>query len=334
MGDVSVLTLARGRGGHLRKVMQGLAMQTVPPAEMIIAVMQPQPFADLPPMPFPVRQIPVPGEMLPLAGARNRVAREATGRNLVFLDIDCIPDPTLVADYRDGLAALDGLLMGEVLYLDDATSRGPLDFEHFATVAEKHSDRQGPPGQRLRICEDYRCFWSLTFAIRRDTFLATGGFDERYVGYGGEDTDFGKTLDQIGVPIAWLRGARSYHQHHPHHMPPVHHLESVVRNAELFEEKWGYRTMGHWLDAFARMGLIDNAPDRKLRILRPATEQDLSLTRQHGHQPYSNTASVIRKLQERATQAGAIQAGAAGGVALPAALVVAAGQVAETGLDA
>ncbi len=332
MGDVSVLTLARGRGDHLRKVMQGLALQTVLPAEMIIAVMQPEPFADLPVMPFPVRQVLVPGTALPLAAARNRVAREAVGEALVFLDIDCIPSPTLVAEYRDGLAELDGLLMGEVLYLDETTSRGPIDFDRFAAVAEKHSDRQGPPGQRLRICEDYRCFWSLTFAIRRETFLATGGFDERYVGYGGEDTDFGKMLDQTGIPIAWLRGARSYHQYHPHHMPPVHHLESVVRNAELFERKWGYRTMGHWLDAFAQMGLIDNPPMERLRILREPTEQDLALTRQHGHQPYSNTASVIRALQERAAQAVATPAD----LAMPATIALLAAQdhAAEPGLPA
>lgn len=300
MDTVSVLTLARGRADHLRKVVAGLAGQTVPPVEMVVAVMQPEPFTDLPNTPFPVKQILVPGDALPLAAARNAVARSAIGTDLVFLDTDCIPSPTLVAEYRDGLAALDGLLMGEVMYLDEQTSRGPIDFERFAAVAVKHSDRQGPPAELLRICEDYRCFWSLSFAIRSATFASAGGFDERYVGYGGEDTDFGKTLDQAGIPIAWLRGARSYHQYHPHHMPPVHHLESVVRNAELFQRKWGYRTMGHWLDAFAQMGLIENPPHRPLRILRTPSEHDMALTRQLGHQPYSNTASVIRRLSEQA----------------------------------
>ncbi|WP_237763612.1 glycosyltransferase family 2 protein, partial [Falsirhodobacter sp. alg1] len=76
-----------------------------------------------------------------------------------------------------------------------------------------------------------------------------GGFDERFTGYGGEDTDFGKTLSMAGQRIGWIAGAKVYHQYHPHHMPPVHHLHSVVRNAELFAEKWGYRTMEHWLYA-------------------------------------------------------------------------------------
>ena len=114
----------------------------------------------------------------------------------------------------------------------------------------RHSDRRGPPSHGLEICADYRCFWSLNFALSRRMFVTSGWFDERYVGYGGEDTDFAKGLSIAGTPLAWLKGATAYHQYHPHHMPPIHHLESVVRNAELFESKWGYRTMGHWLYAF------------------------------------------------------------------------------------
>ena len=157
-------------------------------------------------------------------------------------------------------------------------------------MAVKHSDRCGPPPHGVEICNDYRCFWLLNFAMRRATFLDIGGFDERYVGYGGEDTDFGKTLSIAGVPIAWMKGARAYHQYHTHHMPPVHHIDSVVRNAELFEAKWGYRTMGHWLHAFR------DTPGRPVRILRRPEAHDLALTGQQSHQPYANTASVIRTL--------------------------------------
>ncbi|TXM95292.1 glycosyl transferase, partial [Methylobacterium sp. WL122] len=222
---------------------------------------------------------------------------------VVFLDVDCIPAPDLVADYARGLAELDGLLMGEVLHLPERATIGDWTCEAFATVAERHSDRRGPPASGLEICDDYRCFWSLNFAVRRATFLAAGGFDERYTGYGGEDTDFGKVLDRAGIPIAWMKGGLAYHQYHPHHMPPVHHLDSVVRNAELFEAKWGYRTMGHWLYAFKVMGLIDDAPDRPIRILRRPEAGDLALTGQQSHQPYGNSASVIRFLEAQAAAA-------------------------------
>ena len=299
MSTVSVVTLAKGRPAHLRNVLLGLERQSQAPAEFIVAVMQDAPY-DLPEVDLPVRQILVPGTELPLAAARNRGVAAATGDVVVFLDVDCIPAPDLVADYARGLAELDGLLMGEVLHLPERATAGDWTCEAFAAVAERHSDRRGPPAAGLEICHDYRCFWSLNFAIRRATFLATGGFDERYTGYGGEDTDFGKVLDQAGIPIAWMKGGLAYHQYHPHHMPPVHHLDSVVRNAELFEAKWGYRTMGHWLYAFKVMGLIDDTPDRPIRILRRPEADDFALTSQQSHQPYSNSASVIRFLEAQA----------------------------------
>jgi len=298
MRSVSAVTLAGGRADHLANLVRGLGAQTLPPAELLVAVLQDRPY-DLPDAPFPVRQIPVPGAPLRLAAARNAAARAATGDALAFLDMDCIPAPSLLADYAAGLRDLDGLLMGEVMYLPGGATAGGIDFASFAAVAQRHSDRRGPPPEGTEICADYRCFWSLNFAMRRATFLATGGFDERYEGYGGEDTDYGKAVSLAGTPIAWLKGALAYHQYHPHHMPPVHHLDSVVRNAELFEAKWGYRTMGHWLHAFRLMGLIDDAPGRPIRILRRPGPDDLALTGQQSHQPYANTASVIRVLEAR-----------------------------------
>ncbi|WP_370174855.1 galactosyltransferase-related protein [Sphingobium abikonense] len=305
MNKVSVITLARGRGDHLVNVVHGLNRQSMLPAELIIAVMQDEPYS-LPNTPFPVRQIHVAGDDLPLAAARNAAAAIATGDILIFLDIDCIPSPSLVADYAAHADRFDGLLMGEVLYLPHQATQGDWSCEGFEGIAEKHSDRRGPPAQGIEICADYRCFWSLNFAMQAQTFRRSGGFDERYVGYGGEDTDYGKTLSTAGIAIAWAKGARAYHQYHPHHMPPVHHVESVVRNAQLFEAKWGYRTMGHWLHAFRLMGLIDDAPGVPIRLLRAPDQDDLALTGQQSHQPYANTATVLRLLEARQRQGAAM----------------------------
>ena len=296
--SVSALTIARGRDEHLANVIRGLTAQTQPPVELLIGVMQPLPYDDLPEAPFPIRQIPVPGDALPLARARNVVASAAQGEVLVFIDVDCIPGPGVIADYARHCAPDAGLMMGEVMYLPGGATRDGLDFDRFDQVAVLHSDRRGPPAEGLEPCGDYRCFWSLNFAMHRRDFRRSGGFDERFEGYGGEDTDFGRNLDFRGIALNWIRGARVYHQHHPHHMPPVHHIASVVRNAELFALKWGYRTMEHWLYCFAQMGLIENTPGG-LRILRAPGSEDFELCRQQADMPYANTRRVIDLLHAR-----------------------------------
>jgi GT2 family glycosyltransferase len=294
----SVLTLAHGRAEHLSNVVLGLTRQTVAPLELVVGVMQDAPY-DLPDAPFPIRQIMVDRDRLPLAAARNAVAAQARGEVLAFLDVDCIPAPGFVADYGRHAAPGRGVLMGEVMYLPGGAAAPGWSYDAFDAVAEKHSDRRGPPaGPEPEACEDYRCFWSLNFATHRDDWARSGGFDEGYAGYGGEDTDFGKTLDQLGIPIWWVRGARAYHQYHPHAMPPIHHIDSVVRNADYFASKWGYRTMEHWLYAFELMGLISKTP-KGIEILRAPDAEDEALCRQEAHMPYANTTRVIRHLQER-----------------------------------
>ncbi|MCK0168506.1 glycosyltransferase [Jannaschia sp. S6380] len=304
MPPVSALTLARGRATHLRNLVIGLTRQTRPPSELVIGVMQEDLYDDLPATSFPVRQVRVRGRELPLARARNRVAEAAHGEVLAFLDVDCIPAPKLIADYARMVGPSQGLSMGEVLYLPAGAAAEGWTYDRFAELGVRHCDRQGPPEGDRRRCEDYRCFWSLNFALHRRDWDASGGFDTRFVGYGGEDTDFGRSLSERGIPIWWVRGARVYHQYHPHCMPPIHHIPSIIRNAELFAQKWGHRTMEHWLHAFRMMGLIEPT-DAGLRILRAPDAEDFALCRQQEDMPYAASGRVMRLLQDRArAQAG------------------------------
>ena len=300
--DTSVLTLAKGRAEHLRNMLLGLARQTVRPRELVVGVMQDVPYA-LPETDVPVRQVPIPaGHGLPLAAARNAVARAAEGEVLAFLDVDCIPAQTFVEDYGRRAAPGTGVYMGEVMYLPGGANAPGWTFAGFDRVADRHSDRQGPPAGGIARCKDYRCFWSLNFALHRDDFALSGGFDESFEGYGGEDTDFAKMLVSQGSAMWWIAGAKVYHQYHPHAMPPVHHIESVIANAERFRRKWGYRTMEHWLYAFELMGLIEKSghwPNEEVHVLRRPTAADEALCRQDAHMPYANTTRVIRRLQEQ-----------------------------------
>lgn len=295
---VSALTIAQGRANHLANVLLGLARQTELPLELVIGVMGDAPYRDLPTVPFAVRQTFVPGQPARLAAARNAAAALATGEHLVFLDVDCIPAPRLTRDYAAALRWLDGLMMGEVRYLPAGMAEPGWEYAAFDAVAEKHCDRRGPPADsELEICHDYRCFWSLNFAMRAATFRRIGGFDESYVGYGGEDTDFGRVVQSAGVPILWRRGALAFHQHHAHHMPPVHHLRTVLANAQTFRRKWGEFTMGHWIHCFELMGLVVRE-GTQYRIVREPNEADFALSRQHGGQAYASSSWVAAKLAQ------------------------------------
>ena len=300
MPQTSVLTIAKGRDANLRNVIRGLAAQSQQPLELVIGVMQDGPYTDLPAVDFPIRQITIPlvhGE-LPLARARNAVAAAAQGEVLAFVDVDCIPHPEFVADLARACTPGRGLVMGEVAYLPAGATGGGLDFALFDRIGVRHSDRQAPPESGLQLCEDYRCFWSLNFAMHRDDWAQSGGFCEAYYGYGGEDTDFGRGLAESGIDIWWTKGARVYHQYHEHCMPPVHHLDSVMRNADVFASRWGFRTMEHWLFGFRLMGLLELKPDGSLHKLREPDAADYELCRQTVDMPYANTRRVLDKLQE------------------------------------
>ncbi|RDC60633.1 hypothetical protein HME9302_01847 [Alteripontixanthobacter maritimus] len=303
----SVCTLAFGRDEHLTNLVRGLAQSTVHPDELVIAVMQENRY-DLPDCDFPVRQIMMGSSGIPLAEARNVAAAEAIGDLLIYLDVDCIPNPDLVGDYIDAAKTGDGVFMGEVAYLPSGATASVsaadngFDYAAFDRVGVRHSERRGPPEGQIDRCSDYRCFWSLNFAISAEDFAATGGFDENYVGYGGEDTDFGRVVATSGLPIWWVRGAKAYHQYHPHHMPPVHHIDSVLANVHRFVEKWGEETMDHWLKAFSLMGLAERS-EAGWRKLRDPNEADLALTRQQSHQPYASSATVLEVLEAEAVGA-------------------------------
>jgi GT2 family glycosyltransferase len=298
---ISVCTLAHGREEHLANLVRGLSRAARLPDELVIAVMQPERYR-LPPAPFPVRQVVKAQEGIPLAAARNAAAASAAGDLLVFLDVDCIPHPELIGDYARAAQAHDGVFMGEVAYLPEGAAKDGIDYARFNREGVKHSERPGPPAAGIGPCGDYRCFWSLNFALQRRTFETIGGFDERFTGYGGEDTDFGRMVTQNDFPLWWVSGAKAYHQYHPHHMPPVHHLDSVLANAMIFADKWGEPTMQHWLRAFVLMGLVERTPSG-WRKLREPVERDFALTRQQEHEPYASSAVVLDWLEENARAA-------------------------------
>ena len=137
--EASILTLVRGRHTSLANLMAGIAAQSVHPKEVVIAYMQPEPFADLPDPGCQVQTLFIPGEPMPLALARNAAASAARSELLVFLDVDCIASPRLVASY---LAAAErdaeGVFLGEVLYLPQGAVDGGIDYARLDRLDRRH----------------------------------------------------------------------------------------------------------------------------------------------------------------------------------------------------
>ena len=284
--QASVLTLVRGRREHLARLMEGLARQTVRPAELVVAWMQDAPFDDLPDPGCPVRHVLVPGDPMPLATARNRAAEAAGSELLVFLDVDCIPSPTVVESYLAAAGGRDGLFLGEVLYLPAGATAGGLDFARLDALGQVHPSKPAVPREGVREEPDAGELWGLSFALPRERYLAIGGMDESFAGYGGEETDFAVRLSASGLPFFWTAGARCYHQHHAVRVPPLHHFDHILRNAALFRARHGRWCMDYWLGQFRDAGLIDWGRD-DIRLLRRPTPAEVAASEQGGARLFS-----------------------------------------------
>ncbi len=275
----AVVTIAHGRHDHLGGQLRGLRSGTNhPDLHVVVALDDPAIAGVIRAHPgyatghATVIECPA-GAHLPLARARNigaAHALEAGADMIVFLDVDCIPSPTLVARYRAVAADprhQDALLCGPVTYLPPAGPSG-YDLGRLAEAVDPHPARPCPPDDAVHDTGDYALFWSLSFALTAPTWHTVGGFCEDYEGYGGEDTDFARCAEARGVPMRWVGGAHAFHQHHDVQKPPVDHLDDIVRNAYVFHRRWGRWPMEGWLSAFEERGLITRGPDGTPRLVQ------------------------------------------------------------------
>jgi glycosyltransferase involved in cell wall biosynthesis len=132
--------------------------------------------------------------------ARNRGVRQTSGEIIVFTDADCIPD----ADWLEKL---------EASFSDPATTvvGGGVDFQpaNYWTTADNLSMFHEylaflPPGSRKQLP-------SLNLAIRRQSYLEVGGFDDQRPRPAGEDSDLTIRLRYAGHTLRFEPQARITH---------------------------------------------------------------------------------------------------------------------------
>ena len=264
---VVVVTIVAGRGEHLAR--QRAALARGPEVTHVVVGMGEEPALSARPSTVVVT-VPVDGP-LPLAHARNAGAAAALDLGaelLLFLDVDCIPGPTLVDRYAAAarVATAPALLCGPVTYLPPAPPGG---YPPGALRPDPHPARPDPPDGTSVPEERRELFWSLSFAVTADAWRRSGGFCEDYRGYGGEDTDFALTARDRGLAMAWVGGAHAFHQHHPPARTDAARVAEIVANARLFHRRWGSWPMTGWLRELDTCGAVEFDPARDLLRVTP-----------------------------------------------------------------
>lgn len=271
MTPPALVTIVSGRHIHLRRQREWIAaMDPAPCRHVVVSMGDPEVAAlaeQTPACPTTVVELAVDGE-LPLSAARNagvRAAADAGAHTVALLDVDCLPSPSLAGDYADALARVAGstgpsVVCGRVLYLPDGLADADHTLTRLAEVGRDHSARVVPGGDEP-LAGEPRLLWSLNIALTVADWDGIGGFDERFVGYGGEDTDFGQRLAAAGGTMWWSRRATTYHQYHPTSSPPVQHAAAIARNVNLFRSLWGFEPMGGWLASLSDLGYLERTDE-------------------------------------------------------------------------
>lgn len=210
---VAVVTLVRGHALHLKRQKEAVDHLDPRPSAHVVVSLDDAPcdVSGATVLHRPVR----PAEPLLLAGARNAAiaAATASGAELVLcLDAHCVPEPTMLGRLADAARATGGarLLAGPVGRLPalEADRLAPRPKE---LTESREAARRGPrpvPEENGLLDEPRaELFCSLAFAVTPATHARIGCFDEAYVGFGAEDTDYAFRARRAGVGLTWVGGA-------------------------------------------------------------------------------------------------------------------------------
>jgi glycosyltransferase involved in cell wall biosynthesis len=183
--------------------------------------------------PFPVKYTFQPDEGFRKARILNQAVRESSAHYLIFADADCIPHSHFIEAHRAGSGSRI-VLCGRRVNLSKRTSDGLTPQDVLAGRLERVTParvldvllRRGghwDEGFVLRNRTLYRwvnreeaTLLGSHFSLERSLLEEINGFNEDFVGYGGEDTEIECRLRRAGAGLRWVRHrAIQYHLYHP-----------------------------------------------------------------------------------------------------------------------
>jgi len=244
---VGLATIQYGRRLHLARQVRAVGRLEALDRYVIVS-MDPEP----PRVPGAeiVHRPAVDDQALPLAAARNAAIAELSDVDLVvMLDIDCIPDSGILDGYRNAIQTVgsrQALLAGPVGYLD-ALDPCQLELSREDRRRARTNVKREHSQAGVRREPRAELFWSLSYAVCPEAHRRIGGFNEGYVGYGAEDTDYAFRARKRGADLWDVADAWAYHQPHPPASDGPSGVAAIVANINRFHRTWGIWPMPDWV---------------------------------------------------------------------------------------
>jgi glycosyltransferase involved in cell wall biosynthesis len=224
---VSLIISTYNRPDALAKVLAGVARQTCSPKEILIADDgSTEPTRSLIDnwknrLSAPINHIWQSHEGFRKTIILNKAIKAAQGDYVVFLDGDCVPHTKFVADH-EALAEKGFWVQGRRSFVK---SNYVQNFDPASTSIWQWlllGRMSGAfkairlPSPVIRRGTEQRGLIGCNMGIWREDLVAINGFDESYIGWGGEDSDIGSRLYHLGRPRKFVYGhAIVYHLNHP-----------------------------------------------------------------------------------------------------------------------
>jgi hypothetical protein len=212
---------------------------------------------------FPDVTVVANGENLGVTGGRNRGFREAARRGadyILSLDNDARIERSLIDRLVEVAESDQGIgVVGPKTYADDGSGKlqctgGRITYTQ--NVCSERGSGEIDRGQYDRI-EDMDYFPGCGFMARRELFETLDFLDERFYGYGHEDTDFctraarrGCRVVYVPKAVMWHRGSTTMGGYSPRRK----YLEAV--NSVYFVRKYGTASQCIKYAFFAGFGLV------------------------------------------------------------------------------